>query len=145
MFGLMIQSPRRAGFLANHSSAAAKSPFGVPAFMAPRDNGHRHTRDERIRYDFLVLASEYKAPERKEDKWGSPIWSDDVKLVDGRHPDAGEWGKLCYRTACQQPYAFYFNKGSRKHYCQECADIIDRENMGGNKLHTLVEREGDHT
>lgn len=117
---------------------------GVPAFMAPRDNGHRLSRADKIRYDELCVSNTYVVPERKEDRWGSPVWPDSVELVEGRHPDAGKWGKLCYRTACQAPNAFYFNKGTHKHYCQECADIIDRENMIGEKLHTLVEQEGEH-
>jgi hypothetical protein len=44
-----------------------------------------------------------------------------------RHPDAGKWGSFCYRTACQQPNAVYFNTSTREHYCLDCATRI---NMG---------------
>lgn len=117
---------------------------GVPAFMAPRDNGHRLSREDRARYDELSVENTYVPPERKESRYGAPEWPGGTELVEGRHPDAGEWGKLCYRTACQAPNAFYWNIGSRKHYCQECADIINREGMGGDRLLFLSEKEGEH-
>lgn len=115
---------------------------GVPAFMAPRDNGHRISREDRAKYDEMSVANTYVAPERKEGRYGAPEWPAGTELVDGRHPDAGEWGKLCYRTACQQPNAFYWNIGSHRYYCQECADIINREGMGGDRLLFLAEKEG---
>jgi hypothetical protein len=160
MFGLEIMNPFSMVGIAHHSlgkslreeqrdaqiraSTAREATYGVPAFMMPRDNGHRQSREERTKYDFLVISNHYAVPQGERDKWGSPVWPKDVELVDGRHPDAGEWGKLCYRTACQRSGAFYYNIGSRKHYCQECADIINREGMSGDKLCFLSETEGAH-
>lgn len=43
-------------------------------------------------------------------------------------PTKGELGGLCNRTACQQPGATWFNHSTRKHYCGECAALIDRAN-----------------
>lgn len=157
LFNNEILNPFSVAGIAHHSASSGKeerrevriqealgAPYGVPAFMLPRDNGHRQSREERTKYDFLVVSSDYAIPKSERDKWGSPKWPKDVELVDGRHPDAGEWGKLCYRTACQRSGAFYFNIGSRKHYCQECADLINREGMSGDKLCFLSETEGAH-
>jgi hypothetical protein len=121
--------------------------YGVPPVFAPRDNKVESLEDrekDRAIYRRLVQENEYEPPQRTNDKWGSPVWPESVKLVDGRHPDAGEWGKLCYRTACQKPEAFYYNKGSYKHYCIECARLINKENMMGEKLCFLAETNGAH-
>jgi hypothetical protein len=157
LFNNEIMNPFAVAGIAHHSAGdrreerrevriqhALGAPYGVPAFMAPRDNGHRQSREERVKYDFLVVGNSYQAPVIPRDRWGTPDWPADVELVSGRHPDSGEWGKLCYRTACQRPGAFYYNIGSHKHYCQECADIINREGMSGEKLCFLSETEGEH-
>ena len=123
-------------------NAAFGKPYGVPPLFAPRDNGHRQSVDDLEKLEQLISESTYTIPISIRDKFERPDWGSDVQLIDGRHPDAGEWGKLCYRTACQRPYAFFYNSGTYKHYCQKCADAIDRENMGGFKLHHLAEFEG---
>lgn len=38
-------------------------------------------------------------------------------------------GGNCNRTACQKPGAHYFNKGTDKYYCQECALLINRASI----------------
>jgi hypothetical protein len=157
LFNNEVMNPFAVASIAHHSASdrreerrevaiqkALADASGVPAFMLPRDNGHRQSRDETAMYDFLVISNEYKVPEIPRDKWGTPNWPADVELVSGRHPDSGEWGKLCYRTACQRPHAFYYNTGSRKHYCWDCADIINREGMSGNKLCFLSKKEGEY-
>lgn len=129
-----VREPRR--------NAAFAAPYGVPPLFAPRDNGHRQSTEDLEKLEALILDNKYVVPEHTENRWGSPVWPEGAPMVDGRHADAGQWGKLCYRTACQKPNAFFYNKGTHKHYCQKCADDIDRENMGGYKLHHLAEYEG---
>jgi hypothetical protein len=148
-FDLGIKPPRS---VVTIDSGMGKSPFeapyGVPPVFAPRSNDLGETieqrREERNKYYSIEEANEYPAQMPQRDKWGQPTWPADVKLVDGRHPDAGEWGKLCYRTACQKPHAFYYNKGTYKHYCKMCADLINKENMSGVKLCFLTETEVQH-
>lgn len=123
---------------------AALTARQVPPLFAPRDNGHRQSDEDLQKLAVLIKSSPYAAPVPNRDKFDQPEWPEGTELVSGRHPDAGEWGKLCYRTACQRPYAFFYNKGTQRHYCQECADVIDRENMSGEKLHHLAEFEGQH-
>jgi len=38
----------------------------------------------------------------------------------------GAFDGHCNRTACQQPPARWWNKGTRKYYCQTCALRINR-------------------
>lgn len=125
-----------------------EAPYGIPPLFAPRDNNvegsPEERKTEREKYDLMSIANTYLAPTPEYDRFGYPTWPENVELVDGRHPDAGAWGKLCYRTACQKPNAFYFNTGSRKHYCKECARLINKENMLGTKLLHLAEKEGEH-
>lgn len=64
----------------------------------------------------------------KRDKWDTPVWPEDIVLVDGRHPMAGKKNHLCYRTACQRPGAIYFNKSTHKYYCPQCAHDLNRVN-----------------
>lgn len=116
--------------------------YGVPPLFAERDNGHRQSADELEALQKLIAENTYVVPQSTPDKWGAPTWPEGTPMVSGRHADAGQWGKLCYRTACQKPNAFFFNKGTYKHYCQVCADVIDRENMSGAKLHHLARYEG---
>lgn len=40
----------------------------------------------------------------------------------------GEKGKLCNRTACQAPGAYWFNHSTRAFYCGTCADMINAVN-----------------
>lgn len=47
--------------------------------------------------------------------------------VSGRNPNAGKFGDRCYRTACQRPNsATYWNASTREHYCQSCAQDINK-------------------
>ncbi len=39
----------------------------------------------------------------------------------------GVQGGNCNRTACQQPGATWYNKGTYKYYCAKCAEMINRE------------------
>jgi hypothetical protein len=66
------------------------------------------------------------SPER--DQYGRPVWPANLKLNDGRHPLAGEYGKLCFRTDCQRPNAVWYNRGSHHYYCEDCAHMLNREN-----------------
>lgn len=131
------EAPREA-----RKPASFGAPYGVPPLFAPRDNGHRQSEDDLEKLEKLISENTYAVPEVPRDKWGVPEWPEGTAKKDGRHVDAGEWGKLCFRTACQRPHAFFYNSGTYKHYCQKCADAIDRENMGGFKLHHLAEFEG---
>jgi hypothetical protein len=45
-----------------------------------------------------------------------------------RHDCAGYKGLFCFRTACQQTDAWFYNMGSRHWYCLECAVLLNREN-----------------
>ena len=141
-FGLALEPSENVATITIKHSIFDRPHLVAPLF-APRDNKVESTSfEERQRekslYDSLCRDSQYEAPERQVDRYGSPLWPESVKLVDGRHPDAGEWGKLCYRTACQQPNAFYYNKGSYKHYCRSCARLINKENLLGEKLCFLI-------
>ena len=40
-------------------------------------------------------------------------------------PGKGKEGENCNRTACQVDGAYYFNKGTRAWYCQQCAETIE--------------------
>lgn len=51
----------------------------------------------------------------------------------------GVFEGTCNRTACQQPNATWYNKGSYKYYCQKCATMINQP--PGEPLCT----EGQHT
>lgn len=42
--------------------------------------------------------------------------------------DKGNYMGSCNRTSCQKPGAEYFNHSTRAYYCQECAEILNREN-----------------
>lgn len=74
-----------------------------------------------------ILALAEEGP-TESDQYGSPIWPDWLVLKNGRHPMAGEYGKLCYRTACQRPNAVWWNRGSYHYYCEDCATMLNREN-----------------
>jgi len=57
----------------------------------------------------------------------------------------GEKGKLCNRTACQAPGAYWYNHSTQAFYCGTCADLInqdkfnraDAERLYGHPLLTL--------
>jgi len=38
----------------------------------------------------------------------------------------GQFNRHCNRTDCQQPPATWWNKGTRKYYCERCARKINR-------------------
>lgn len=44
-------------------------------------------------------------------------------------PDKGELDGSCNRTACQKPGAKWFNHSTRKYYCGDCADLINKANF----------------
>ena len=39
----------------------------------------------------------------------------------------GKYGGLCNRSACLAHNAFWWNRGSRAYYCQDCAYLINKE------------------
>lgn len=41
-------------------------------------------------------------------------------------PDKGQRGGSCNRRDCQAPGAWWFNDSTRKYYCAECAEAINR-------------------
>lgn len=45
--------------------------------------------------------------------------------------DKGHPGGSCNREACQRPFAFWFNHGTQKYYCRDCAHAINRANPEG--------------
>lgn len=61
--------------------------------------------------------------------------------------DKGDYQGICNRTACETKLAaVYFNHSTKKHYCQVCADMINKVNpesyeMYGHELCTLVNPE----
>lgn len=44
-------------------------------------------------------------------------------------PEKGAWGGVCYRRVCDNHPACWFNKSTRKHYCETCARLINRANQ----------------
>lgn len=68
-----------------------------------------------------------QGPTERDDN-GYPVWPDWLILKNGRHPQAGEYGGLCYRTVCQRPNAVWWNRGSYHYYCEDCARMLNREN-----------------
>ena len=46
----------------------------------------------------------------------------------GSETTVGAHGGLCNRTACRAPGATWYNKSTRKHYCDECAHILNTVN-----------------
>lgn len=58
------------------------------------------------------------------------------------HPQKGDQGGACNRTACQSTVDVnYFNHSTRKYYCESCAELINKHNpeaiiMYGHKLCT---------
>ncbi len=59
----------------------------------------------------------------------------------------GQYKGNCNRTDCQKQGAIWYNHSTRKHYCEECANLINYHNhadamtMFGHELCTLVEEE----
>ncbi|MCX6217576.1 hypothetical protein [Spirosoma sp.] len=43
-------------------------------------------------------------------------------------PAKGDINGTCYRTSCQSPGATFYNHSTRKYYCTNCADLINRAN-----------------
>ncbi len=60
-------------------------------------------------------------------------------------PAKGDYKVECYRTACDNKEAIYYNHSTHKHYCETCADMINKANlhdameMFGHELCTIVE------
>lgn len=75
-----------------------------------------------------ALEDEVRNGPPARDENGNPVWRDSLILKNGRHPLAGEYGKLCYRTCCQRPNAVWWNRGSYHYYCEDCAIMLNREN-----------------
>lgn len=38
----------------------------------------------------------------------------------------------CYRTTCDNPLPLYYNKSTQQHYCRDCANDLNHENMLGS-------------
>lgn len=46
-----------------------------------------------------------------------------------KHPDKGEYGKECYRAACDnKENVVYYNQSTQKFYCPHCANLINDAN-----------------
>jgi hypothetical protein len=45
-----------------------------------------------------------------------------------KHPDKGKYGLECYRAACSNSPATWYNHSTRMYYCQECAGLLNRMN-----------------
>lgn len=58
----------------------------------------------------------------------------------------GQYGEECYRTACKNTRALFYNHSTRQHYCPACAKEINQANhtdairLYGHELCTLVEK-----
>lgn len=56
----------------------------------------------------------------------------------------GEFQQECYRTACSNTNAVFYNHSTRQHYCAECAKLINTANhadamrLYGHHLCTLA-------
>lgn len=46
-------------------------------------------------------------------------------------PDKGDNGGSCNRRSCQAPGATWYNHSTRRHYCPDCAELINIANRGG--------------
>lgn len=56
-----------------------------------------------------------------------PMATDPLRRGTDTAQDIGTYGGLCNRTACRAPGAYYWNESTRKHYCQKCGELINRE------------------
>lgn len=45
--------------------------------------------------------------------------------------DKGTWGSTCNRTCCSEEHARWYNRSTRKYYCEDCARLINRHNPEG--------------
>lgn len=51
----------------------------------------------------------------------------------------GTWGGTCNRTACKsEEHARWYNRSTRKYYCEDCARLINRMNPEGTIGHGIV-------
>lgn len=51
-------------------------------------------------------------------------------------PDKGEHKGACNRTACQAPEsAYYYNHSTQKHYCADCAKLINMMNPESYRIY----------
>ena len=59
----------------------------------------------------------------------------------------GNKGGECYRTVCNRKDSYYYNKSTRKYYCQGCAYLINQGAKSYNIEHgvDLCTREGPGT
>ena len=58
--------------------------------------------------------------------------------------DKGRLNGSCNRSCCLQPGANWFNHSTMKHYCRECATLINRANPefvqeSGHPICTIVQ------
>lgn len=58
-------------------------------------------------------------------------------------PQKGQLLGECYRTACKNKVAIYYNHSTKEHYCASCAHLINDYNpeakqIYGHELCTLV-------
>lgn len=79
-------------------------------------------------YENMEVAVHAETLDPKRDEHGYPQWSPNIILKNGRHPLAGEYKELCFRTVCQRPNATWWNRGSYSYYCEDCARMLNREN-----------------
>ena len=57
----------------------------------------------------------------------SKAYLDNLNVAKPDHPNKGEKGQRCNRTACQMPGAYWYNHSTRAYYCGTCADLINRD------------------
>jgi hypothetical protein len=66
-----------------------------------------------------------------------------------KHPDKGKKDMECYRAACSNSPATWYNHSTRMFYCVDCAGLINNHNkrdafrMFGHELCTNTEPEDD--
>jgi hypothetical protein len=69
-----------------------------------------------------------------------------VGLVDVYNPhksDKGLKNGSCNREACQRPGATWFNRGTDRFYCEDCARLINRANPDARRVLPNIVAEGE--
>ena len=80
------------------------------AFVRPRGPGQEMERDFRSGPDVRGIKNQYGVIRTEEE----------LKTK-------GKYGGLCNRSACLRHEAYWWNRGSRAYYCEDCAHLINKE------------------